>query len=49
MIAQEIYNDAFGTVIHSTVPLTTRDDGKWFTLPGYEEIVQKVLNVKSNQ
>ncbi|MHC1758236.1 MAG: hypothetical protein AB9917_01750 [Negativicutes bacterium] len=49
MIAQETYYDVFGTVIHSTIPLTTWEGGKWVTLPGCEEIVQKVLNIKSNQ
>jgi hypothetical protein len=43
MIAQEVYYDTYGEVIHSTAPLTTWRGGKWFTLPGFEEIVQKIL------
>ena len=43
IIAQEIYYDIHGEVIYSTYASTTWRRGKWFTLPGFELIVQKLL------
>jgi len=47
MIAQEIYYDSSGEVIYSTYASTTWRGGKWFTLPGFESIVQKILTMKT--
>jgi hypothetical protein len=49
MIAQEVYYDTYGEVIHSTVPLITWRGGKWFTIPGFEEIVQKIMAARARK
>ena len=49
MIAQEVYYDTYGAAIYSTVPLTSWQGGKWFTIPGFEEIVQKILAAKAGK
>lgn len=46
MIAQEIFYDAFGEVIYATAPLGSWHGGKWFTLPGFEELLQAVLAMR---